>query len=33
MVFSFEVKPMPGETSELILAHTKRTFLQAWAEL
>lgn len=33
MVFTFEVKPMPGETSELILAHTKRTFLQAWAEL
>ncbi len=33
MVFTFEVKPMPGESSELVIAHTKRTFLQAWAEL
>jgi sugar phosphate isomerase/epimerase len=33
MVFTFEVKPVGGESSELILAHTKRTFLRAWAEL
>lgn len=33
MVFTFEVKPMPGESAELILAHTKRTFLRAWANI
>jgi sugar phosphate isomerase/epimerase len=33
MVFTFEVKPVGSETTELILAHTKRTFLRAWAEL
>ena len=32
-VFSFEVKPLSGECSELILAGTKRTFRRAWAEL
>ena len=29
----FEVKPMAGESSELLLAGTKRAFLQAWASL
>jgi len=28
----FEVKPQPGESSDLILAHTKRTWRQAWAQ-
>ena len=28
-----EVKPMPGETSDLMLAQTKRTWRQAWAQL
>jgi sugar phosphate isomerase/epimerase len=30
---SFEVKPMKGESSELIIANAKRTLNQAWAEL
>ncbi len=29
----FEVKPQPGETSELILANAKRTWRQAWAQV
>lgn len=29
----FEVKPMPGEDPELILANTKRAWRQAWAAL
>ena len=29
----FEVKPMPGESSELLLAGTKRAFIQAWSEV
>lgn len=33
MVFTFEVKPVGDESSELILAHTKRTFMRAWANL
>ncbi|MCE5240124.1 sugar phosphate isomerase/epimerase [bacterium] len=33
MVFTFEVKPVGSESTALILAHTKRTFLRAWAEL
>jgi len=33
MVFTFEVKPVGAESTDLILAHTKRTFLRAWAEL
>lgn len=32
-IFTFEVKPMPGETSEIVLAQTKRTFKRAWAAL
>ncbi len=32
-VLTFEVKPYDGDTSELILAHTKRTFRRAWAEV
>ncbi|MBM3190606.1 MAG: sugar phosphate isomerase/epimerase [Chloroflexi bacterium] len=28
-----EVKPMPEETSDLVLAQTKRTWRQAWAQL
>jgi sugar phosphate isomerase/epimerase len=33
MVFTFEVKPVGQESTDLILAHTKRTFMRAWAEL
>ncbi len=32
-VFTFEVKPLEGETPELVIASTKRAFMQAWAEL
>lgn len=30
-VVSFEVKPLPGESSEIVLADAKRTMNQAWA--
>lgn len=33
MVFTFEVKPVGEESTDLILAQTKRTFLRAWASL
>jgi len=33
MVFTFEVKPTGSESTDLVLAHTKRTFLRAWAEV
>ena len=33
MVFTFEVKPVGNESTDLILAHTKRTFKRAWAQL
>lgn len=33
MVFTFEVKPVGDESTELILAQTKRTFQRAWAAL
>jgi|LSQX01.3.fsa_nt_gb sugar phosphate isomerase/epimerase len=32
-VLTFEVKPLPNESPQLVLAGTKRTFLRAWAEL
>jgi sugar phosphate isomerase/epimerase len=32
-VISFEVKPMAGESSETLIAHSKRVLNQAWAEL
>ncbi|HEY3398647.1 MAG TPA: TIM barrel protein [Armatimonadota bacterium] len=32
-VFTFEVKPLPGESTQLILAGTARTFQRAWAEI
>ncbi len=32
-VLTFEVKPLAGESPQLILASTKRTFLRAWAEM
>jgi len=32
-VMSFEVKPLPGESSELVIASAKRTLNEAWAEL
>lgn len=32
-IVTFEVKPMPGEDTEIILAQTKRVFKQAWAML
>lgn len=30
---SFEVKPLPGETPEAVIAGTKRVFADAWAQL
>ncbi|MFI5340108.1 MAG: sugar phosphate isomerase/epimerase family protein [Candidatus Methylomirabilales bacterium] len=30
-VVGFEVKPLPGETSEAVIASAKRTLLEAWA--
>lgn len=30
-IISFEVKPVPGESSEIVLANAKRTMNQAWA--
>ncbi|CAN5444435.1 TIM barrel protein [soil metagenome] len=32
-VVSFEVKPMAGEASDVVIAHSKRVLRQAWAEL
>ncbi len=32
-VISFEVKPMTGESSDMVIAHSKRVLGQAWAEL
>ncbi|MGD8237482.1 MAG: TIM barrel protein [Armatimonadota bacterium] len=32
-VFTFEVKPLEGETPELVIANAKRTFLNAWTAL
>jgi sugar phosphate isomerase/epimerase len=32
-VVSFEVRPLPGETPELVIASSKRVWQQAWAEL
>lgn len=32
-VLTFEVKPLAGQSSQLILAGTERTFRRAWAEL
>jgi hypothetical protein len=32
-VFTFEVKPLPGETPELLVANTKRVFKEAWAKV
>ena len=32
-IVSIEVRPGPGETSEELLAHTKRTWAAAWAKV
>lgn len=32
-IVSFEIKPMPGQTSSLVIANAKRTLLEAWARL
>ncbi|HHY98683.1 MAG TPA: sugar phosphate isomerase/epimerase [Firmicutes bacterium] len=32
-IVSFEVKPLPGESSELVIANAKRTLNEAWARL
>jgi hypothetical protein len=32
-VVTFEVRPMPGEASELVIANTKRVFKEAWAKV
>ncbi|MDH7499988.1 MAG: sugar phosphate isomerase/epimerase family protein [candidate division NC10 bacterium] len=32
-VVAFEVKPMPGESSEAVISGAKRTLLEAWARL
>ena len=30
---SFEVKPLPGESHEVVIASTKRTLKEAWARV
>jgi len=32
-VVSFEVKPLEGESSEVVIANAKRTLLHAWSRL
>lgn len=32
-VFTFEVKPLPGETPEILVANTKRVWKEAWAKV
>lgn len=32
-VVSFEVKPLPGEDSDLVIANAKRTLIDAWAKV
>lgn len=32
-VVAFEVKPLEGQSAEVVVANTKRTFLEAWARL
>ncbi len=32
-VFTFEVKPLPGETPEILVANTKRVWREAWAKV
>lgn len=32
-VVSFEVKPLPGQSSEIVIANAKRVFAEAWAKL
>ena len=32
-VVSFEVRPRPGQSSELVIANAKRTLIQAWARI
>ncbi|GIX06531.1 MAG: xylose isomerase [Candidatus Poribacteria bacterium] len=32
-ILSFEVKPLPGQSAELVIANAKRTLLQAWAQI
>ncbi|MGE5586705.1 MAG: TIM barrel protein [Clostridia bacterium] len=32
-IVSFEVKPLPGEASEIVIANAKRTLNEAWARL
>jgi len=32
-IVAFEVKPLPGESSEVVLANTKRVWREAWARL
>ena len=32
-IVAFEVKPMSGESSELVVANAKRTLMEAWARL
>ena len=32
-VVAFEVKPLSGESSEVVIANAKRTLMEAWAKL
>ncbi|MEE9399125.1 MAG: hypothetical protein V3V23_02555, partial [Dehalococcoidales bacterium] len=32
-VVAFEVKPLDGESSEVVIANAKRTLMEAWARL
>jgi hypothetical protein len=32
-IVSFEVKPLTGESSEVVIANTKRVLREAWAKV
>ena len=32
-VVAFEVKPLPGQSAEVVVANAKRTLMEAWAIL
>jgi len=32
-VVAFEVKPLEGQSAEVVAANTKRTLMEAWARL
>ncbi len=32
-VVAFEVKPLPGQSPDVVVANAKRTLMEAWARL